>query len=89
MESESLRIPEWVKDAVFAGPAGALVLYETWSPLTKVVDYWREGELELAVPLTIFAAFLAVVVVGAAAIIFRKLRLKYRWWLPRTDTKND
>ena len=88
MESSSLRIPEWVKDAAFAGPAGALALYETWSPLSKVVDYWREGKLEQAIPLTIFAVFLAVVVVGATAVIFRKLRLKYKLW-PRTDTKSE
>ena len=84
-----MRTPEWVKDAVFAGPTGALALYETWSPLSKVVDFWREGALEQAIPLTIFAVVLVVAVIIAAAVVCRKVRLVYRWWPPRTYTKND
>ena len=88
-DSESWRTPEWVKDAVFAGPAGALALYEAWSPLSKVVDCWREGALEQAIPLTIFVVFLAVVGFIGAVQVVRKLRLMYRRWSSGTNTKND
>ena len=88
-ESEGWRMPEWAKDVVVAGPTGALLLYEAWSPLLNIIDYWREGLLEQAIPLTVIAAVLAVAVIGAVAAVFRKLRFKFRVWPPRTDTKND
>lgn len=65
------------------------MLYETWSPFLNIIDYWREGLLEQAIPLTAFAAVLAVAVIGAVTAFFRKLRFKLRVWPPRTDTKND
>ena len=90
MEStEVWSTPEWLKDGLVAGPAGALTLYETWSPLLKVADHWREGAFEEAIPLTIFAVFLAAAVFWLAFVGFRRLRLKRGWWLPRGCTKTD
>ena len=88
-ESEGWRTPEWAKDVVIAGPTGALLLYETWSPLLNIINYWREGVLEQAIPLTGFAAVLAFAVIGAVVKVFRKLRSKFGLWPPRTDKKND
>ena len=82
-------MPEWGKDALAVGPVGAMLLYETWSPLFKVVEYWREGALEHAIPLTIVAVVLAVAAICAATVVVRNLRHKFRLWLPRLGTKND
>lgn len=84
---EEWNIPEWLKDAIITGPAGAIALYETWTPLFKLVDHWREGALEEAIPLTVFAILLAAAVVWLAGVVFRKLRFKYGWWPPRRHMK--
>ena len=72
-------MPEWLKDALVAGPAGALTLYGTWSPLLKVADHWREGALEKAFPLTLFVFFLAGVMIWLVFAGFRRLRQNRGW----------
>lgn len=86
---EGWNLPEWLKDAIVAGPAGAIALYESWSPVFQVADRWREGAYEKAIPLTIFVVLLAAAVVRSTALLFRKLRLKYRWLPPRRHVKVD
>lgn len=84
---EEWNMPEWLKDAIIAGPAGAIALYKTWTPLFKLADHWREGSLEEAIPLTVFAILLVAAVVWLAGVAFRKLRFKYEWWPPKRHTK--
>lgn len=79
---------EWEK-YFFQGPAGAVALYESWSLLFKVSDYWREGALGKAIVLTIFSLALPFFVVHAAAFAYRKLRPMIVRWLEYRRLKND
>ena len=67
-----------------AGPLGMYTLYETWSPLFEIADYWREGRYGHAIVLTIFAIGLALAVVFMVTVVLRKLRNRCGWWRPRS-----